>query len=222
MELEAYVATYLEQEIKIEANVRRPEPFGRFLKSAALCNGELLNFSNVASDSEVPSSTVREYYSILEDTLMGFFLEPWLESKKRKAIQTPKFYFFDPSVCHFILGVKALERNSNLWGKAFEQFLAMEIKAYLSYHQRRKKLYFWRNISKHEVDFIIDDEIAIEVKSTKKVLGRHLLGLKALKEEGIVKKLLLVSEDKMERSSEGIRIVHWRTFLDELWDGKLA
>ncbi len=221
-ELEAYVSVYLEQEIKLEANVRHLGPFSRFLKSAALNNGELINYTNIASDSGVPVSTVREYYSILEDTLLGIPLEPWLESKKRKAIQTAKFYFFDTGVCHYILGTRQLDRNSNLWGKSFEQFMCVEIKAYLSYISSRKKLTFWRSINKHEVDFLIDDEVAIEVKSTKKILPKHLSGMRALKEEKIIRKFYMVSEDKIERVSEGVSMMHWSSFLKALWGGEIA
>ncbi|MBF0360295.1 MAG: ATP-binding protein [Oligoflexia bacterium] len=223
VELDSYVNLYLEQEIKLECNLRALLPFNRFIKSAALNNGELLNFSNVASDSEVSASTVREYYSVLEDTLMGFMLEPWTESKKRKAIQTAKFYFFDPGVCHYILGSKHLDRNSNMWGKAFEQFICLELKAYLSYYQRRKKLFFWRSINKQEVDFIIGNDVAIEVKSTKKIEQKHLLGLRALKEEKIIKDFYIISDDKIERvSEEGFKIIHWKKFLQKLWSGEIC
>ncbi len=92
-ELDSYITTYIEQEIKLEANLRNLLLFHRFLKSAALTTTELTNFSNIANDAGVPATTVKEYYSILEDSLIGSILEPWIESKKRKAIQTGKFYF---------------------------------------------------------------------------------------------------------------------------------
>lgn len=222
LELEAYISVYLEQEIKLEANLRHLEPFSRFLKSAAFNNGELINYTNIASDSSVPASTVREYYTILEDSLVGIIIEPWLESKKRKAIQTAKFYFFDTGVCNYILGIQHLDRNTNLWGKLFEQFICMELKAYLSYFQRKKKLMFWRSINKQEVDFVIDNEIAVEVKSTKKILPSHMLGINALKEEKIFKKFYIVSEDKLERVSEGVSIMHWTSFLKALWNEEIV
>ncbi|PWU14173.1 MAG: hypothetical protein C5B49_13535 [Bdellovibrio sp.] len=221
IELDAYVSVYLEQEVKLEAHVRNLSPFSRFLKSAAMNNGELINYANVANDSGVPATTVREYYGILEDTLLGIVLEPWVESKKRKAIQTSKCYFFDPGVCHYILGTRHLDRNSNLWGKAFEQFICMEIRAYLSYFQKRKTLRFWRSINKQEVDFIIGDEVAIEVKSAKKILSKHLLGIRALKEEKIIRKFYLVSEDRIDRKHEDVSILHWTSFLAKLWGGEI-
>ncbi|MBF0298895.1 MAG: DUF4143 domain-containing protein [Oligoflexia bacterium] len=109
-----------------------------------------------------------------------------------------------------------------MWGKAFEQFICMELNAYISYFQRRKKLFFWRSINKQEVYFIVGDEIAIEVKSSKKITEKHLLGLKALKEEKIIKKYYVVSEDKLERTStEGFKLLYWKNFLQKLWDGEI-
>lgn len=221
-ELDSYLTTYVEQEVKLEANIRNLGPFHRFLKTAALSNSELINYANISNDSGVPATTVKEYYSILEDSMLGYNLEPWIASKKRKAIQTSKFYFFDPGVCHYIAGVKNLERESNLWGKAFEQFILMELKSYNSYRQKRKNLYFWRSINKQEVDFIIDDEIAIEVKAAKKIHEKHLSGIKALKEEGIIKKFYLLSEDPLHRLVEkNIEIIHWKKFVEKLWAGKI-
>lgn len=222
LELDAYVSAYLEQEIKAESWVRNLIPFSRFLKAASLTNGELVNFANISSDTGIPASSVREYYSILEDTLLGYVLEPWLESKKRKAIQTGKFYLFDPGVCHQIAGTTTLDRQSNSWGRAFEQFIGMELRAYMSYRQKRRRLCFWRSVNKQEVDFIIDNELAIEVKAKKRVTPRDMRGLRALMEEKIVKQNYLVSDDELERKTDdGIILLHWKSFLKQLWEGEL-
>lgn len=125
-----------------------------------------------------------------------------MESKKRKAIQTAKFYFFDPGITHLLAGVETLDRNSNLWGQAFEQFILMELKAYISYCQKRKEIGFWRSTDNYEVDFIIGNETAIEVKSTKKVNDKHLKGLKVLQEEKIIKKFYLISEDPISKLTQ--------------------
>ena len=113
-ELGAYVRTYLQEEIQAEGFVRRLPPFSRFLASAALTNGQMLNFAQIASDAGVPAATVREYYYLLEDTLVGFLLPAWTKSKKRKAISTAKFYFFDTGVTHALAGTQTLDRNSDL------------------------------------------------------------------------------------------------------------
>ncbi len=222
LELGSYLTTYIEQEIKLEANIRNLAPFHRFLKSAALNNAELISYANISSDAAVPASTVKEYYSVLEDSLIGYALEPWVESKKRKAIQTSKFYFFDTGVCHSILGIEHLERSSNLWGKSFEQFILMELKSYLSYRQKRKSICFWRSVNKQEVDFIVADDVAIEVKSTKRVSKMHFSGLEALKEENKIKTFYLISEDPIQRiENKFIHVVHWKNFLENLWSDKI-
>jgi predicted AAA+ superfamily ATPase len=222
LELDSYLTTYIEQEIKLEANIRKLPPFHRFLKSAALNNSELISYANISSDSAVPASTVKEYYRVLEDSLIGYTLEPWLESQKRKAIQTSKFYFFDPGVCHSILGTKLLDRNTNEWGKSFEQFILMELKCYISYRQKRKSLHFWRSVNKQEVDFIVGDEVAIEVKSTKRVTQKNLTGLNALKEEKKIKSFYIISEDPLSRlESKFIHALHWKTFLEKLWNDEI-
>jgi predicted AAA+ superfamily ATPase len=221
IEFEAYLHNYLEQEIQIESNIRNLQPFSRFLKCAALSNGQLINYQNIASDVGLSAVTIREYYQILEDTLLGFKLDPWLESKKRKAIQTSKFYLFDIGVVNYICDRKHVEPSSKEWGDAFEQFIIMEIKAFIMYFQKRHKLSFWRNQSKHEVDVIIDSTIGIEIKSTDNILPKHLTGLKALMEESITKKHIVVSFDPIERVENGIEILFWKKFLDKLWAGKI-
>lgn len=143
-ELDAYVRTYLTEEIQAEGFIRRLPPFSRFLQTAAMANGELINFANIGNDAQVAPSTVREHYQLLEDTLVGFALPPWIRSKRRKAISTAKFYFFDTGVTHALAGTQYLERNSDLFGRSFEQFLAMEIRSALSYRRTREQFSFYR------------------------------------------------------------------------------
>jgi predicted AAA+ superfamily ATPase len=216
-ELDAYVRTYLTEEIQAEGLIRRLPPFSRFLQTAALANGELINFTNIASDAQVAPSTVREYYQLLEDTLIGFLLPPWTHSKKRKAISTAKFYFFDTGVTHTLAGTKQLERNSDLFGRSFEHFLAMELRSILSYQRTREQLFFWRSTHGHEVDLVVGDRFAVEVKAKTRVTERDARGLKAFQEEKAVHRYYLVSQDRVERKSEGIDYLHWETFLTRLW-----
>lgn len=221
-ELGAYVQTYLKEEILAEGIIRKLPPFSRFLKSAALSNGQIINFTQVGNDAQVSPSTVREYFSVLEDTLIGFSLEPWTASKKRKAIQTAKFYFFDTGVTHMLAGTKTLDRNSNLYGQSFEQFIGMELKAYLSYRRLQETLTFWRSlVGDYEVDFLIGELMAIEVKASQRINPSDLRGLKVLKDEGVFSNFYLVSQDRMEKNVDGIRLVPWNVFLEELWSGKI-
>ncbi len=216
-ELDAYVNTYLKEEIMAEGLIRKLPPFSRFLRTIALANGEVINFSKLANDCQVPPSTVTEYVSLLEDTLVGFILPAWTESKKRKAISSAKFYFFDPGITHLLAGTQALDRNSNLYGKSFEQFIGMEIRAWLSYKRKREPLAYWRSTHGQEVDFLIGRETAIEVKSAKKVSNRDFKGLKLLAEENVFSRFILVSQDRVNRKYGQFHAVYWEDFLKDLW-----
>ena len=219
-ELDAYVNTYLKEEILAEGLIRRLPPFSRFLKTIALANGEMINFTKLANDCQVPPSTVTEYVGLLEDTLIGFLLPAWTESKKRKAIKTGKFYFFDPGITHMLAGTKTLDRNSNLYGKSFEQFICMELRAYLNYRRKKFPLTYWRSKNGHEVDFLLGGRTAIEVKATKKISSNDLKGLKYLKEEDVFKNFILVSQDPISTLTDNILTIPWQEFLSELWKDK--
>lgn len=220
-ELGAYVRTYLQEEIQAEGLVRRLPQFSRFLTTAALTSGQMLNFAQIASDTGMPAATVREHYFLLEDTLVGHLLPAWTKSRKRKAISTAKFYFFDTGVTHALAGTRTIDRNSNLYGQSFEQWIGMELRAYLDYRRRNDPLAYWRSIHEHEVDFLIGDHTAVEVKATRKVVARNLRGLTALDEEGVFRTLVLVSEDQVEATYGRIRCVPWRVLLDDLWNDRL-
>lgn len=219
-ELRAYSQTYLMEEIRAEALVRKIPSFARFLEVAALSSGQMLNFEQIASDCAVPASTVREYYHLLEDTLMGKMLPTWTKSRKRKAIQTAKFYFFDVGVTNSLVGRRHLERASDAYGNAFEQFIGMEIGAWLDYSRSFDELRYWRSVNDQEVDFIIGDHTAVEVKSATRVTPRHLRGLSALAEEKKLKRYILVSHDPIPAKVQGIECLSWQRFLKDLWDGR--
>ena len=220
-DLDAYVHTYLEEEIKAEALVQKLPAFSRFLQLSALTSGTTLNFTSVASDAGVSSTTLREYYQILEDTFLGFSISPWQYSVKRKAVATARFYYFDTGVKNRLAKIQALPEQTDLFGQAFEHFIAMELRAYISYSRKKQPLYFWRTSEGHEVDFIIGDQIAIEVKSAKKISARHLKGLKSLMEEKKMQQYYLISQDPIALKKEGIYILPWEDFIKRLWDGEV-
>ena len=216
-----YVDTYLKEEIQAEAVTRNLPNYTRFLQSAALNNAQLLNYTKVASDAQLSPNTVRDYYQILEDTLIGFSVSPWTKSIKRKAIQTAKFYFFDPGIVHALCEIRSLDPNSDLFGRAFEQFIACELRAYLSYKKIRIPLRYWQSKSRLEVDFVIGNQTAIEVKSGKKITSRDHKGLLAIKEENNWKQLIIVSRDSVRaRFKNGIQHLYWENFLTDLWKDK--
>lgn len=216
-ELDAYAHTYLTEEIMAEGLVRKLPPFSRFLRAMALSNGEMLNFTKLASDCQVPPSTVSEYVALLEDTLVGHLLPPWTASKKRKAIRTAKFYFFDGGVTHLLAGTRTLDRNSDLYGKSFEQFIGGEIRAWLSYMRIKQPLSYWRSAHGDEVDFLIGEDVAVEVKASTRVSWRDFKGLDRLAEEGVFKHYLLVSQDPTEMLDGPRHALPWQSFLDGLW-----
>ncbi len=221
-ELDAYVNTYLKEEIMAEGLIRRLPPFSRFLQTIALANSEMMNFTKLGNDAQVPPSTVAEYVGLLEDTLIGFLLPAWTGSKKRKAIRTGKFYFFDPGVTHLLAGTETLDRNSDLYGKSFEQFIFMELRAYLSYKRKKLPLTYWRSKNGHEVDFLLGRTTAIEVKASQKISRNDLRGLQYIKEEGVFQNLVLVSQDPVKARIGNIMILPWETFLSELWKDKFV
>ena len=206
-ELYAYVNTYLKEEIQAESLVRKIPAFSRFLRTSALTSGEMLNFSSIANDSGIPVSTIREYYEILEDTFIGFMIPAWTKSIKRKPITTDKFYFFDLGVKNTLADIKHLEPGTDLFGRALEHFIALELRAYLSYHRIHEDLCYWRAKNGQEVDFIINDDIAIEIKATTRVVDKHLKGLQALIEEDKLAKFYLISQDPINRMYGQIHII---------------
>lgn len=220
--LDVYVNTYLREEIQAESLVKKIPAFSQFLQLASLTSGELLNFTSISNETGVSAKTIKEYYSILEDTLVGFMVEPWTKSVQRKPIQTAKFYFFDTGVKNTLTETRDLTEKSDLWGRSFEHFIAMELRAYLSYQLKNKfRLQFWRSTSHFEVDFVIGDQVAIEVKATKKLKAEDFKGLRALMEEKKIKKYYLISNDHNERLHEKIICLPWIRFLADLWDGKI-
>jgi predicted AAA+ superfamily ATPase len=170
----------------------------------------------MASETGIPASTIREYYQILQDTLLGQVLPAWTKSVKRKAIATAKFYLFDLGVANQLARRKAIDFSSEVYGILFEHFIFNEILAAENYMRSHHNLNYWRSTSGFEVDFIIGDNIAVEVKTCKKVQERDLKGLRALMQEQICTRYIIISFDEIARKTEGIEVMHWTTFIKEL------
>lgn len=218
--LKAYVGTYLQEEIKAEALTRNLSGFIRFLEVVALCNGEEINYANISSDCGVAVRTVESYFGILNDTLIGFSVQPLLSTTKRKAITRAKYFLFDIGVVNSLTHRGYVEFKSELFGRLFEHFIALELRAFLSYRCIDLPLQYWRSTSHFEVDFIIGNTLAIEVKGTDLVTDKHLKGLRALKEEGLIQTYGVVSLDPNDRiTTDGIHVWSWRGFLKKLWLG---
>lgn len=219
--MRSYVGDYLKEEIMAEALTRNIPAFSRFLDVAAISNGELINYRNIASECGVSAPTVKEYYQILVDTLIGRYLPAYRKKAKRRVIEAPKFYFFDLAPVIHLTHRGVVEPGSELFGRAFEHFIWMEITAHADYSGLYYSLAYWRTSSGFEVDFVLgDNEVVIEVKSASLVDDRHLKGLRAFREEHVTRRSLVVSLDsEPRRTADGIDILPWRDFLAKLWGG---
>lgn len=219
-ELRDYVQIYLQREIKEEALVKKFLNFSRFLDFAALTNTEQINFTSLGSDAQLPARTVQDYYSILEDTLLGMLLSPF-QTPNRKAIQTGKFYFFDLGIVNYLNRTFDERRGSVAYAKALEQLVFCELQAFKSYHYKEDiRLHFWRTHTQVEVDFILEINqklFAIEVKSTHQPRKKDYAGLKAFKEEVIRAQLVMVCSVKKSYEDEGIHILSIEDFIELLW-----
>lgn len=218
-DLESYVGLYLQQEIASEGLTRNIPAFSRFLEVAALGHAEQINFSKISNETQIPRTTIHEYYKILQDTLIAHEVPAWQESRKRKAVATAKYYFFDWGVVRKLQKLKDAPEGSPLFGKAFESFIFQEIKAYCD-HLGLSGPSYWRTVGQDEVDFIVNDEIAIEVKGKPHVNIVDVKGLLHLKEEKKLKKYFLVYNGKRRltfSAAPGIQVVPWQDFLNDLW-----
>lgn len=225
--LQAYVGDYLREEIKEEALTRNIASFSRFLEIAAINDGEILNYRNIATDCGISAPTIKEYFSILEETLIGYTLPAYTKTVKRRVIQASKFYLFDIGIVNYLTHRKNLQQGSIDYGHALEHLMVQETIAYLSYIESELQAAYWRTASGFEVDIIIFEpysheiRCAIEVKSCKEVQNRHLKGLRALHDEHPQSRLLCISHDVSPRMTEdGIEIWPAEEFLKNLWDGR--
>ncbi len=225
-ELLDYIGVYLNDEIMAEAYVRNISGFSRFLSVAGLCNAEQINYEKIGSDAHVAGRTVKEYFDLLEDTMIGTRLEPYRPQKNRKFVTAPKFYIFDVGVAHF-LNKKSVQSLSDIeLGKSFEQLMFNELKAFISYTTSVAELFFWRTHTGHEVDFVIKNEkneiIAIEVKYTKKIDDRDLRGLRAFSTEVEVKrKIVVCNVERARQTEDNCEILPIMKFVEYLWNGNV-
>jgi len=214
-DLEAYTGSYLQQEIVAEGVTRNVPAFSRFLRVAALCNGTVVNFTNVSNDAQVPRTTVYEYFEILKDTLLLYELPSWRKSKKRKPLTSSKYYFFDVGVVAMLQG-RQFRPGTPEFGEAFETYLMHELTSYSDYISG-ESLSYWRSTSGFEVDFILGDHTAVEVKAKENISARDLKSLRILAEEKKLKRYLCVSLEPRKRNLENLTVLPYRDFLEALW-----
>ncbi len=222
-DLREYVHLYLKEEITAEAIVRRVDHFARFLDVIGHTSGEEINYEQISSDSGVPSRTVANFVEILKDTLLAFELLPYKQTRKRKATSKSKLYLFDVGVANYLAGRKEILFRSEAFGKAFEHFIVQEIRAYMGYSKQDDPLMYWRTVGgTFEVDCLIGEKLAIEIKGADKYNPQMLRGLLELKAEKKIKKYFLVTRDPVARTVDGIQIIPYTDFLGQLWNGSLT
>ena len=221
-ELEAYIDLYLKEEIKNEALTRNVQAFSEFLDLIALSNGQEINYESFSKDLQISPSTLKNYMEILDDTLIGFKLPGYVKTKRRKAISRSKYYLFDIGVTNSLCHRGVITKRGELFGKSFEHFIILEIRAFLSYFRKNLSFNYWRSTSQMEVDLVIGGKTAIEIKAVQLVQDKHLRGIRALKEEKLMKKHLVISLDEnIRKTKDNIDIFPWDYFLDQLWKGRI-
>ena len=222
--LDAYVDNYLKEEIAAEGLVRNLPAFSGFLHAAALCDGEMVNFSNVAADCGVSSPTVRAYFEILEDTLLGRWLPAYRRREKRRVLRAPKFYFVDVGIVNRLARRGVLAPGSEAYGKAFENWVFHELTACIAYRELKDKLSYWRLSSGAEVDFVLGDaRVAVEAKASARIGSRHLKGLRSFAEDHPeAHRVLVCLEPLPRRTEDGIDILPAKAFVERLWRGELG
>lgn len=222
--LNAYVANYLKEEIAAEGLVRNLPVFSNFLNLAALSDTDPVNFSTIARDCGVSSQTIKEYFQILEDTLLGRWLPSFRKRPKRRVAAAPKFYFSDVGIVNFLTKRGGIQQGSELFGKAFENWCFHELNTYNLYTEAFADLFYWRLAGGTEVDFIVNDmQVAIEVKATKRIKAVHLKGLRSLKVDhsNVERRLVVCLEEKYRRTEDDIEIVPAALFVRMLWKQEL-
>ncbi|TVQ29112.1 MAG: ATP-binding protein [Spirochaetaceae bacterium] len=222
--LDAYVSQYLQEEVAAEGLSRRLPAYADFLGVAALSDGSPVSYTSIARETGVASQTVRSYFGILEDTLLGRFVPAYRRRPKRRTIAAPKFYFADVGIVNFLARRGSIEPGSELFGYAFENWVFHELCCFNAYEHRYADIAYWRLSSGIEVDFIVNHiDCAIEAKATRRVRPDHLKGLRELSvDHPEAKNRIIVSLDTHDRkTNDGIEILHYKTFLNRLWSGSL-
>jgi predicted AAA+ superfamily ATPase len=222
--LKSYCVDYLKEEIFDEGLVRKLVPFSRFLEFAALSDTQIMSYETFARDVGVSGPTIRSYFEILSDTLIGSFLPAYVLRPKRKVIRSPKFYFFDVGVVNALAQRGAIRPRSELFGKAFEAWVHHELRTYLSYSGRIEGLSYWKIQQGPEVDFIVGHmRAAFEAKASDSIHADHTRGLRELIKDypGVGARYVVCLEKHSRRTEDGIGILSVADFTSRLWSGKL-
>lgn len=222
--LRAYVTTYLAEEIRAEGLVRDLGSFHRFLEVASLAAGQKTNVSGIARDAAVSRETVRGYFEVLVDTLIGDWLPAYRPRAKVKEVALPKFYWFDPGVLHAAAGGFDQPLPGDWEGVLLEHLVHHEIRSHLHYHAVKGSLGYWATPSGSEVDFVWwhgRNVVAIEVKSSQEFRREWKNGIDALR-AGTAARAYIVYRGDRELEVDGTRVLPLETFLRLLHAGEIV
>jgi predicted AAA+ superfamily ATPase len=222
--LRAYVTTYLAEEIKAEALVRDLGGFSRFLEIAALAGAQTTNVSGIARDAGISRETVRGYFDVLVDTLIGSWLPAFRPRAKMKEVALPKFYWFDSGVLHAAAGGFDQPLPGDWDGVLLEHFVHHEIRSHLDYASVKGSLAYWATPSGNEVDFVWwhgQNIVAIEVKNGRSYRPDFRKGIDALRTATEAKGVIVYRGDR-EMNIDGIRVLPLDIFLRRLHAGEIV
>lgn len=223
----AYAALYLNEEIRAEALTRNVGAFSRFLEVAARQNGQVTNLSNIAREAGVVRTTVQNYFEILVDTLVGYWLQPWKLKPGNKQVAHPKFYLFDSGVARALSGRLAYAPLPEECGPLLETLVGNEIRAYLERHHPGWRMSFWRTHDDVEVDFLVETDwgyAAVEVKAASKWRNQYDLGLRRVKTELAPREVRAFGVFRGPHAAKfgEIEVLPVEEFLSRLWSGQVV
>ncbi len=222
--LKAYARTYLKEEIQLEQQVRKIDAFRNFLEIAAQMNGNILNYSKISSDVGIDDKTVFNYFKILEDTLIGFFLDSYHGSVRKRQREAPKFYFFDPGIKRALdqtLDVPLLTQTE-AFGHAFEHFILLEIIKKTKTYGKDFRFSYLRTKDGVEIDLLIEKSGRVlflcEIKSTSFVPQKDVLSVKGFQKDFPQAKLFILSNDEQPRLVEDVMIYPWKEGIQKIFE----
>jgi predicted AAA+ superfamily ATPase len=220
--LKSYIETYIKEEIQTEALTRNLPGFMRFLTLSANENGSLVNFTGLSQDSGVGLHMIREFYQILEDTLLCVRLDPF-SSRMRRLVKHSRYYYIDIGIVNALcnrLPPMTIQPGTSLYGAAFEHFIILELFKIKESLNRNFKLFFYRSASGAEVDVILEKQdnsyVAIEIKSGQNPEPSNVTGLKSF--QGLVQnsRVICVHTGDFAYTKDDIEFLPWTSFLDEV------
>ena len=217
-----YINDYLHDTISSELKIRKLQLFNRFLEMAAQNNGGLVNNAAIAAELGTYPLNIKEYYYILKDTLMGYFVPAFQKKPKRKVFTSPKFYFFDIGIVNALCNHERIEYGGTRFEQSLKHFICQELHAHSHYSGQNYPISYWRTVAHLEVDFVLGNPtVAIAVKGTNITNEMPFRALTALSEEYRLKKQILITNDPYPQQNGKVQLLPWKNFLQQLWNGDI-